>query len=83
MRETISVRLKGGPFRPPWAKHGEPDEPTPEPEWVKPEWWKPRMADHPYAKWAHRIELESFARTGKIMRASTLARHLAKAVERG
>jgi hypothetical protein len=35
------------------------------------------MFDHPYYEIAHRIELEHFARTGKIMRPATLARRLA------
>jgi hypothetical protein len=73
--DNISVRL-GGPFRPPWAKRGEPWVPHEVPAWKEPPWWKERMYEHPLYKYVTRIELDYFARTGRVMRASTLAKRL-------
>jgi hypothetical protein len=81
-RESVSVRLDGKPFRPPWVKPGETWAPLVD-TWKEPEWWKERMREHPLHKYATRIELEYFARTGKIMRASTLAKRLAASRQGG
>jgi hypothetical protein len=76
MRENISVRLDGRPFRPPWAKRGETWVAPEVTKWKEPAWWKERMYGHPLYKYATRIELDYFVRTGRVMRSATLAKHL-------